>query len=81
MTLFFRSLLSGLREFYHIKSFILADLPGYHASGSPLGTIPPYLSSSLSRSDLVLPSNDAIILLFKLSVILTTICKLLTAEK
>ena len=50
---------------------LYADLPGYYASVSPLSTIPTNLSSSLSRPDLVLVSNDAIIL-FEISVVTDT---------
>ena len=46
-----------------------AGLLGYHASVSPLNTIPPHLSSLLSKPGLILISNDTIILLFELSVV------------
>ena len=47
-----------LPEFFKLY----ADLPGYLASVSPPSTIPTELSTSLSRPDLVLVSEDSIYL-------------------
>jgi len=47
---------------------LYADLPGCQASVSPLSTIPPHITSTLSRPDLVLVSTDSIVLL-ELSVV------------
>ena len=58
---------------------LYADLPGYLASVSPPSTIPSSLSSSLSRPDLVLVSDDSIILL-ELSVVTNTKHHLLAAN-
>jgi len=45
-----------------------ADLPGHLASISPLSTVPPGISSTSSRPDIVLVSDDHVILL-ELSVV------------
>ena len=42
---------------------IYADLPGHQASVSPPSTIPPHITSTLSRPDLVVVSTDSITLL------------------
>ena len=42
---------------------IYADLPGYQESVSPPSTIPPHITSTLSRPDLVVVSTDSIALL------------------
>ena len=55
---------------------IVTDLPGYLASSSPPSTIPTNLSSTLSRPDLVLVSND----LFELTVPTNTQQHLLAAR-
>jgi len=47
---------------------LYADLPGHLASISPLSTIPPSISSTSSRPDIVLVSDDHVILL-ELSVV------------
>ena len=62
-----RGLQRDLPPFYKLY----ADLPGYLASVSPPSTIPSNLSSSLSRPDLVLVSDDSITL-FELSVVTNT---------
>ena len=60
-------LVYGLQQ-HLLETFKLyADLPGYLASSSPPSTIPTNLSSTLSRPDLVLVSND-FICLFELTV-------------
>ena len=50
---------------------LYADLPGCQASVSLLSTIPPHISSTLSRPDLVLVSADSIVLL-ELSIVTNT---------
>ena len=58
---------------------IYADLPGYQASVSPPSTIPPHITSTLSRPDLVVVSTDSIALL-ELSVVTNTEHHLLAAR-
>ena len=58
---------------------LYADLPGHLASISPPSTVPSSLSSSLSRPDIVLISNDCITLL-ELSVVTNTKQHLLAAN-
>ena len=55
---------------------IYADLPGYQASVSPPSTIPPHITSTLSRPDLVVVSKDSI----ELSVVTNTEHHLLAAR-
>ena len=50
---------------------LYADLPDCQASVSPLSTIPPHITSTLSRPDLVLVSTDSIVLV-ELSVVTNT---------
>ena len=58
---------------------IYADLPGHQASVSPPSTIPPHITSTLSRPDLVVVSTDSITLL-ELSVVTNTEHYLLAAR-
>ena len=58
---------------------IYADLPGYQASVSPPSTIPPNITSTLSRPDLVVVSTDFIALI-ELSVVTNTEHHLLAAR-
>ena len=69
----------GLQK--HLPEFfkLYADLPGYLASVSPPSTIPIKLSTSLSRPDLVLVSEDSIYL-FELTIPTKTQQHLLTAR-
>ena len=64
-------LVQGLQKDLVSSHKLYADLPGHLASVNPPGTIPPNLSSSLSRPDLVLISDDSITL-FELSVVTNT---------
>jgi len=58
---------------------LYADLPGYLASVSPPSTIPTKLSTTLNRPDLVLVSNNSIIL-FELTIPTNTRRHLLAAN-
>jgi len=58
---------------------LYANLPGYLASVSPPRTIPTKLSTTLSRPDLVLVSNNSIIL-FELTIPTNTQQHLLAAK-
>ena len=58
---------------------IYADLPGHQASVSPPSTIPPHITSTLSRPDRVVVSTDSITLL-ELSVVTNTEHHLLAAR-
>ena len=69
MTLFCRLSFLALRRIYHH-----AINSGCQASVSPPSTIPPHITSTLSRPDLVLVSADSIMLL-ELSVVTNTITK------
>ena len=60
-------------------SKIYADLPGYQASASPPSTIPPHITPTLRRPDLMLVSTDSIVLL-ELSVVTNTQHHLLAAR-
>ena len=60
-------LVHGLQQHLPETFKLYADFPGYLASSSPPSTIPTNLSSTLSRPDLVLVSNDSICL-FELTV-------------
>ena len=61
----------GLQQDLPLCYKLYADLPGHLASISPPSTVPSGLSSSLSRPDIVLISDDCITLL-ELSVITNT---------
>ena len=72
-------LVHGLQQHLPETFKLYADLPGYLASSSPPSTIPTNLSSTLSRHDLVLVSNDSICL-FELTVPTNTQQHLLAAR-
>ena len=72
-------LVHGLQQHLPETFKLYADLPGYLASSSPPSTIPTNLSSTLSRPDLVLVSNDSICL-FELTVPTNTQQHLLAAR-
>ena len=72
-------LVHGLQQHLPGTFKLYADLPGYLASSSPPSTIPTNLSSTLSRPDLVLVSNDSICL-FELTVPTNTQQHLLAAR-
>ena len=77
MTLFCRT----LKRIYHLACYkFYADLPGYQASVSPLSTVPPHITSTLSRPDLMLVSTDSVMLL-ELSVVTNTEHHLLAVKK
>ena len=70
MIQYYRFLFEAYSEIYRCYK-LYADLPGHLASISPPSTIPFSLSSSLSRPDIVLISDDYITLL-ELSVVTNT---------
>ena len=72
-------LVHGLQQHLSETFKLYADLPGYLASSSPPSTIPTNLSSTLSRPNLVLVSNDSICL-FELMVPTNTQQHLLAAR-
>ena len=60
-------LIHGLQQHLPDSFKLYADLPGYLANVCPPSTIPTSLSSTLSRPDLVLVSNNSICL-FELTI-------------
>ena len=72
-------LVHGLQQHLPETFKLYADRPGYLASSSPPSTIPTNFSSTLSRPDLVLVSNDSICL-FELMVPTNTQQHLLAAR-